>query len=1331
VGNPTDRITTPHRYLRPAIAALASLAMLATAMLVAAPATAETKAQVTAAAIKYLTRTPTPKVTGKLKIGSTLTAHPGSWAPAPVNLTYRWYRGATSITGATKATYRTTKTDAGKKVTVRVTGTKTGYRTVTKTSAARTIEHALTATPVPRITGTPAVGATLTASAGTWTPAPVTLKYVWYRSSRPIPYATRATYKLVASDAGTAVSVRVTGTRTGYTPVTKTSAARTIERVLTATPTPTLAGTPTVGSALTLAAGTWSPGPVTLKYTWYRDGTLITGATTTTYTLTTADAGHKVTARVTGSKAGYTTVSRTAAGLTIAPPPAVIHVNTITGNTTWHTGQVVIIDNELTIPAGVTLRIEAGTQVHVGYAIRVNGTLLVDGTGANPVELTSRQGCTPDPTANRWRGIQANPSATVRITEAHIQCAATGVRADDPTSFSVKDSYVTGGIFVAAESEDHRPALVNIAGNHVTGEPINVRLPATDAPTAQPPVVTGNTVSDVDADTWPIRVSADNIQLSQLAGNQLVGNKRTGLAVAGTYSHDLTVPTTGPQLVLAGGGLFTSTDATTTVPAGATLKFEFGARIGSYLYRHNGGAVNILGTPTRPATLTSVTDDTVGGDTNGDGPSTAQPASWIGLDFTGIGQSLTITHAQVRGARFITISSEDEPGTPAATKTITDSEIQGNVTLYGTANDSVVVERNTTSYGLSVSRQDGIVRVRDNTLGGLSLTSSTTKPNAPAAVVTGNTLTGDRAQLSVSSPYLRPSGISGNTFTGTNPAGLYVAGTLAENWTVPATPFPITTGTLTIPHGLQLTVPAGVTLWLGTFGYTHALHVYGTLTTQGTADDRAVLRGQPSPGGIPWSGGVRVYDGGDANLRGVEFRDTALSLQVDAGGHATVRGKFNHVGSGIFADAYVDATGTDWGDPSGPSPYGTGASVSGGGIVFLPWIGYTPQPEALTPSPEPIEAGWAPVENHFNAFSEECHDVLFVGVRGSGEDYRTVAGNWVNDGYGPMVRAVRNATAASMPPGVSVRQYALDYPARSVPSIIDDLALAADEVRYGLPVTPSLFLTGASAGTDRLLDILKDSYERCGGTERWILAGYSQGAMVVHEALALLPNTSPLAGAVLIADPDRDPNDLPTATMGTAANQNVGIATLLRPSGMLTKLGGGVLLDTDDIMRDRMIDVCNSGDPICNGLAVIPWSTISLNFRGTIEAAMANANLHVEYGKTGTVGPQQLTNIGDNLADTYATLTGRTRTVLEPPATPADVAALASLPALPGLPADYTFIDWSIARTPDGLSADVTAEGELTYSASTPGTYDLTVKGRSGGSLPIYFTVKVTVTAAQ
>ena len=81
-----------------------------------------------------LSATPVPTISGTAKVGKTLTAVPGTWAPATVKLSYQWLRDGAAIKGATSSTYTLVKADKGARLTVKVKGSKSGFTSVSKTS---------------------------------------------------------------------------------------------------------------------------------------------------------------------------------------------------------------------------------------------------------------------------------------------------------------------------------------------------------------------------------------------------------------------------------------------------------------------------------------------------------------------------------------------------------------------------------------------------------------------------------------------------------------------------------------------------------------------------------------------------------------------------------------------------------------------------------------------------------------------------------------------------------------------------------------------------------------------------------------------------------------------------------------------------------------------------------------------------------------------------------------------------------------------------------------------------------------------------------------------
>ena len=171
-----------------------------------------------------------------------------------------------------------------------------------------TVAHVNAVTPT--ITGTKKVGYALTANPGPWGPGTVTFKYQWYRSGVAITGATLKTYLLTGTDAADTMTVKVTGSKTGYSSRARTSVATVaIAPGLTA-PTPTITGTKKVGYTLTANPGTWGPGAVTLKYQWYRSGVAISGGTAKTYKLVSTDRYDTIKVRVLGIKTGYADVAK-------------------------------------------------------------------------------------------------------------------------------------------------------------------------------------------------------------------------------------------------------------------------------------------------------------------------------------------------------------------------------------------------------------------------------------------------------------------------------------------------------------------------------------------------------------------------------------------------------------------------------------------------------------------------------------------------------------------------------------------------------------------------------------------------------------------------------------------------------------------------------------------------------------------------------------------------------------------------------------------------------------------------------------------------------------
>jgi 5'-nucleotidase len=81
------------------------------------------------------TTQPTPTISGTVRVGRTLTATAGTWAPTPASLAYQWYTDAQPIAGATGATLKLKGSLGGRRITVAVTAKAPGYADATVVSA--------------------------------------------------------------------------------------------------------------------------------------------------------------------------------------------------------------------------------------------------------------------------------------------------------------------------------------------------------------------------------------------------------------------------------------------------------------------------------------------------------------------------------------------------------------------------------------------------------------------------------------------------------------------------------------------------------------------------------------------------------------------------------------------------------------------------------------------------------------------------------------------------------------------------------------------------------------------------------------------------------------------------------------------------------------------------------------------------------------------------------------------------------------------------------------------------------------------------------------------
>ena len=280
------------------------------------------------------------------------------------------------------------------------------------------------------------------------------------------------------------------------------------------------------------------------------------------------------------------------------------------------------------------------------------------------------------------------------------------------------------------------------------------------------------------------------------------------------------------------------------------------------------------------------------------------------------------------------------------------------------------------------------------------------------------------------------------------------------------------------------------------------------------------------------------------------------------------------------------------------------------GLLGLTTIGLSAFPASAAVTPQLVNNPW----------TAACKQVLFIGARGSGQLITD------HNGLGTQVYDfMTNYTSRLNLQNVGY--YPVNFEAQAVAVLLTDRGM---------------YFSGVDTGVTDIINVVNTRRAAC-PNEHYVLAGYSQGAMVVHRAVWQLAGSTQgfnnIDGVVVIADGDRVPGQGGNR-YGTSPDTSVDYGV----SFVVPSAAGNTYKprwqNVPATVADRFHSICDSGDIVCDfGRTATAWS----QYQGI--------RTHVNHYKgTSTTTPAAaVAGYSNNHAYTPPPLSGSTGTVLASP----------------------------------------------------------------------------------